>query len=95
MAKLPKAPPNRCTIKFVSYYYKQLSLSENFKLDSTTEGYLFKLLKNWKVTKAAGIDQISGKFLKGGLRILTKPISELRNLSMTLVGSSLDAKSER
>ena len=47
------------------------------------------------MTKAAGIDQISGKFLKGGLRILTKPISELRNLSMTLVGSSLDAKSER
>ena len=43
LVKLPKAP-NRYTIKFVSDYYKKLSLSENFKLDSTTEGYLFKLL---------------------------------------------------
>ena len=94
MAKLPKALPNQYTIKFVSYYYKKLSLSENFKLESTTEGYLFKLLKNWKVTKAAGIDQISGKFLKAGGRILTKPISKLWKLSMTL-GSSPDAKSER
>ena len=83
MAKLPKAP-NRSTIKFVSDYYKKLSLSENFKLHSTTEGYLFKLLNNVEVTKAAGTDQISGKFLKDGGRILAKPISQLCNLSMTL-----------
>ena len=38
------------TIKFISDYYKKLSLSENFKLDRTTEGYLFKLLKNVEVT---------------------------------------------
>ena len=43
-----------------------LSLSENFKLDTTTEGYLFNILKNVEVTKVAGIDQISGKFLKDG-----------------------------
>ena len=89
MAKLPKAP-NRYTIRFVSDYYKKLSLSENFKLDSTTEGYLFKLLKNIEVTKAAGIDQIPGKFLKDGVQILAKPISQLCNLSMTL-GSFPDA----
>ena len=83
LAKLPKAP-NQYTIKFVSDYYKKLSLSENFKLDSITEGYLLKLLKIFEVTKAAGIDQISGKFLKDGARILAKPISELCNLSMTL-----------
>ena len=60
MAKLPKVP-NRYTIKFVSDYYEKLSLSENFELDSTAEGYLFNILKNVEVTKAAGIDQISGK----------------------------------
>ena len=64
--------------------YKNLSLSENFKLDATTEGYLFNILKNVEVTKAAGIDQISGKFLKDGAQILVKHISELCNLSMTL-----------
>ena len=60
LAKLPKSP-NRYTIKFVSDYYEKLSLSENFELDSTAEGYLFNILKNVEVTKAAGIDQISGK----------------------------------
>ena len=84
--------PNRYAIKFVSDYYKKLSLSENFKLDVTTEGYLFNILKN--VTKAVGIDQISGKFLKDGARSLAKPISEFCNLSMTL-GSFLNAKSQR
>ena len=59
-------------------------------MDSTAEGYLFKLLKNFEVTKPAGIDQISGKFLKDGAGILAKPISELCNLSMTL-GSFPDA----
>ena len=89
LAKLPKSP-NRYTIKFVSDYYKKLSLSENFKLDSTAEGYLFDILKNVEVAKSAAIDQISGKFLKDGARILTKPISELCNLSMIL-GSFPDA----
>ena len=85
LAKLPKSP-NRYTIKFVSDYYKKLSLSENFNLYATTEGYLFNILKNVEVTKAARIDQISGKLIKDGARILAKPISELCNLSMTLEG---------
>ena len=42
------------------------------------------------VTKAAGVGQISGKFLKDGARIVAKPICELCNLSMAL-GSFLDA----
>ena len=82
--------PNRYTIKSVSDYYEKLPLSENFKLDSLTEGYLFDSLKNVEVTKAAGLDQISGKFLKDEAQILTKPISELCNLSMAL-GSFPDA----
>ena len=72
-AKLPQAR-NQYSIKIVSDYYKKLSLSEKFKLDSTTAGYLFKLLKNVEVTKAAGTDQISGYLLKDGALILAKPI---------------------
>ena len=82
------------TIKFVSDYYKKLSLSENFKLDSTTKVYLFNMLKNVEVTKSAGIDQISGKFLKNGVWILEKTISELCNLSMTLGSFPDDWKGE-
>ena len=59
-------------------------------MDSITEGYLFNVLKNVEVTKAAGLDQISGKFLKDEARILAKPLSELCNLFMAL-GSFPDA----
>ena len=45
---------------------------------------MFNILKNVEVTKASGIDQISGKFLKDRARILVKPISKLCNLSMVL-----------
>ena len=68
----------------MSDYYKKFSLSGNSKLDSTTEDYLFKLWKNVKVTKASGIDQISGRLLKDGAHILAKPNIELCNLFMTL-----------
>ena len=60
MAKLPNSP-NRYTIQFISDYCKKLSLFENFTLDSTTEGYMFNILKNVQVTKSARIDQISEK----------------------------------
>ena len=59
-AKLPKLP-NRYTIQFISDNCKKLSLLENFTLDSTTEGYLFNIMKNVSVTKSARIDQISEK----------------------------------
>ena len=45
---------------------------------------MYNILTNFEVTKAAGIDKISGKCLKDRARVLTKPISELCNLSMTL-----------
>ena len=83
MEKLSKSP-NRYTIKSVSDYDEKLPLSENFKLDSVIEVYLFNVLKKLEVTKAAGLTQISGISLKDGARILTKPISELCNLSMAL-----------
>ena len=81
MAKLPKSP-NRYAIQFISGYCKKLSLFENFTLDSTTEGYLFNIMKNLPVTKSARIDQISEKWSTN----FAKPISELWNLSMTLEG---------
>ena len=52
---------------------------------STAEDNLFKLLKNFRITKAAEIDQILDEFLKNGVRILAKPISELCSLSIALI----------
>ena len=53
LAKLLKLP-NWYTI--ICHYYKKLSLSENWKLESGTEGWLLNMLKNVEVRKAAGID---------------------------------------
>ena len=41
-------------------------------------------MKNVEVTKAAGIDKISGKFLKYGARIWAKSLIELCNPFMTI-----------
>ena len=47
-----------------------------------TEDHVLQLLKDMSVDKAAGLDNLSGKFLKDGANILAKPISELCNLSI-------------
>ena len=44
---------------------------------------LFKHLST-NVRTAAGIDDLSGRFLKDGSPVLSKPISELDNLSVKL-----------
>ena len=41
-------------------------------------------LKGLNTSKAAGIDSLSGKFLKDGTDILARPISQLFNLSVKL-----------
>ena len=45
-----------------------------FKFSNVTEDLVFKLLNDMNPGKAAGIDNLSGKFLKDGASILAKPI---------------------
>ena len=63
------------------YYKKTLKLPRsNFKFDFVSEDYILKFLKNINEDKAAGIDNLSGKFLKDGAAVLGKPISQICNL---------------
>ena len=48
-----------------------------FKFSNITEDLVFKLLNDMNPDKAAGIDNLSGKFLKDGASILAKPISKI------------------
>ena len=48
----------------------------------TTEEIVLKLLKNIYVSKAAGIDNVIGSFLKDGTVTLAKPVVEICNLSI-------------
>ena len=43
-----------------------------------------KIFRSTNIRKAVGIGDLSGRFLKDGSRVLSKPISELCNLSIKL-----------
>ena len=45
---------------------------------------MLKLLENVEVNKAAGMDNISARFLKDGADILAIPVTQISNLSIKL-----------
>ena len=80
VAKLP-SPSNRFGITSVRKYYQDVLnlLPCKFKFSFVPEDLVLKLLKDMNIDKAAGIDNLSGKF---AANILAKPISEICNLSI-------------
>ena len=83
VAKLPPRP-NKFGISTVRNYCQNILdlLPNKFSFSNVTEEFVLKLLKDMNTDKAAGIDNLSGKFLKDGANILTKPISKICNLSI-------------
>ena len=65
LQKLPP-PPNEYGIDSVKSFYKDLNITTKFQLKPTTEDIVLKLLKNIDIAKAAGIDNLPGRFLKDG-----------------------------
>ena len=78
---LPK-PTNKYSINSVIKYYEHMFPSDYFHLTSVWENSILTILKATQVSKAAGIDNLSGRFLKDGAKFLSKPISDLCNLSI-------------
>ena len=58
-------------------------LADYFCLVSVSKHKIQTILKATQVPKAAGIDNLYGRFLKDGANVLSKPISELFNLPIT------------
>ena len=81
MEKLLK-PPNKFTLNTVFQHYKGIIQSDSFNLATVSENTILTVLKNTKVSKAAGLDNLSGRFLKDSANILAKPITDLCNLSV-------------
>ena len=61
-----------------------MSKDLNFQLSETSPEKILSILKGLNPSKAAGIDNLSGKFLKDGAHVLARPISQLWNLSIKL-----------
>ena len=82
VANLP-SPPKRFGEMFISSFYKQLNINSTFAFKPVDEETIVKLLQNMKKSKAPGIDNINGRFLRDGANIMGKPIAQLCNLSLS------------
>ena len=74
---------NKFDINSVHHCYKNIELKENLNLSLTTENKVLEVLQFIDVSKAAGIDKISGRFLKNDANILAKPIAKICNISIS------------
>ena len=74
--------PNRYTFNSVIQYHRHFI--QIFHLLCTTEIDIEKILRSTNIRKATGIDDLSGRFLKDGSRVLSKHISELCNFFIKL-----------
>ena len=64
--------PGKYNIKSVFQYYSKFITEKPFHLSDTSEEKVFKIMQNIDILKAAGIGNLSGRFLKDGAEILAK-----------------------
>jgi hypothetical protein len=74
-------------------HYKDCHIDNNkFIFHTVTPEDVSKILNNTKNSKAPGLDNITGIFLKDGADVLCKPIIQLCNLSIYLSTFPSDCK---
>ena len=78
---LPK-PTNKYSINSVIKHYEHMILGDHFHLVSVSENSILTILKATQLSKTVGIDNLPGRFLKDGAKVLSKPIRDLCNLSI-------------
>ena len=78
--------PNIFTESKIASYYDNNAVSKdlNFQFSEMSPVKTLSLLEGFHPSKAAGIDNLSGKFLKDGAHVLVRPISQRSNLSIKL-----------
>ena len=59
-------------------------ISDDSCLSNTSEEKVLKIMTNIENSNGAGVDKLSGRFLKDGANILAKSIFTLCNLSISL-----------
>ena len=83
LKNLPNSP-DKFDINSVHQYFENIELKDNFNLNLTTKKKVLKVLQFIGISKAAGIDKVSGRYLKDGANILAKTIAEICNISISL-----------
>ena len=83
VSKLPSPSKKFCESSLNLYYKKyKVKNGSKFNFSYVSSETIQKLLDKIDTDKAAGIDNISGKFLRDGASLLAKPISQLCNISI-------------
>ena len=78
--------PNKFDINSKREFYKPLNLKEDpFHFTKISEKTISDFLKELKTNKATGIDNLSGRFLKDGSKVLPTPTAQIFNLSIKLL----------
>ena len=72
-------PPGKFNLKSVLNFI----IADNFCLNKTSEDKVLNTIKKIVISKAASIDRFLGHFLRDGAEVLSRPISEICNLSIT------------
>ena len=84
VSKLPTSPNVFNEFKVASYHDDIKFKDLNFEFSGTSPKSILSILKDLNPSKAAGIDNLSHKFLKDGTDILARLISQLCYLSIKL-----------
>ena len=79
----PPDPSYKYNLESVFVYYSIFAIPELFHIKSTSEEKFFKIMENIEISKTSGVTKLPERFLKYGAKILSKPISEICNLSMS------------
>ena len=66
-------------------FYKLLNLEENpYHFTKVRGDTILGFLKELKTNKVTGIDNLSGRYLKGGSKVFATPVAQICNLSIKL-----------
>ena len=68
---------------FKNYYPNKGIQTGSYKLAKTTQKFAFKGLSSMNPQKAAGMDNISPKFLKDSALVISSALTHVINLSIT------------
>ena len=81
-AKLPDSL-SKYNLESVYLYYSNCVISKVFHIKSALEERISKIMENIEISNVVGIDKLHGRFLKDATEILSKPVSEICNLSVS------------
>ena len=91
--KLPAATEKFGNKSVEDYYNDMFKLNPKKLTFQTIQiRYISDLIKNWDINKAAGTDDLSGRFKKDGADIVTIPITQICNLSIEFSHFPKDCK---